>query len=376
MVGEQPTTRHGVDGDRAGAGRPLTTHAADELLGAVRRWLRLDALAGASRSAAWLTAVVALIAVLLHLFVRPVSIFSVALAVTIAWGVALLRALVTPIQARECAAWADRHLAGGCAYETFLESRANANLQQALPAWQRLAEWIDAAAPRSLARLAATPHEARVLRPVAVASVGVLLATVLLLMPAQDRSMVANTATDPSTPGPRAPAAARDDALEQRAEFDSYDPARDRSSATNSDDAERSEDGGRARSPGGAPEDQREQTAADDMERAATATRAASGGRDAGAGTDDTADAALSQAWQGELATTLQTLATPPPASSRADQSLVADYESAAADGTVTRPGAAFTPAAAAPQARRKPSLGPAEQAYVRAYFAAPGATP
>ena len=112
------------------------------------------------------------------------------------------------------------------------------------------------------------------------------------------------------------------------------------------------------------------------MQPAATAARAAPGGRDAGAGTDDTADAALSQAWQGEMATTLRTLAVPPPASSRADQSLAADYESATAGGTVTRAGAAFTPAAAAPQSRRKPSLGPAEQAYVRAYFAAPGATP
>jgi len=72
----------------------------------------------------------------------------------------------------------------------------------------------------------------------------------------------------------------------------------------------------------------------------------------------------------------LRTLAAPPSASSRTDQSLAAEYESATADSTVTRPDAAFTPASAAPQARRKPSLGPVEQAYVRAYFAAPGATP
>ena len=164
-----------------------------------------------------------------------------------------------------------------------------------------------------MARLAATPHEARVLRPVAVALVAVLLATALLLMPAQDHSIVASTSADTSTPGSRAPAAARDDTLGQRAEPGSHDPARDRSSATSSDDAERSEDGRRAPSPGGAPADQRETTAAGDMERAATATRAAPGGRDAGAGTDDTADAALSQAWQGEMATTLRTLAVLPP---------------------------------------------------------------
>jgi hypothetical protein len=346
------------------------------LLGAVRRWLRLDALAGAARSAAWLTVVVALVAALLHLLVRPVSVSSVALAVTITWGVALLRALATPIQARQCAAWADRHLAGACAYETFLEARGSALSHDAAPARQRLAQWIDEAVPRSMARLAATPHEARVLRPVAVALVAVLLATALLLMPAQDHSIVASTSADTSTPGSRAPAAARDDTLGQRAEPGSHDPARDRSSATSSDDAERSEDGRRAPSPGGAPADQRETTAAGDMERAATATRGAPGGRDAGAGTDDTADATLSQAWQGEMATTLRTLAVPPPASSHADQSLAADYESAATGGTVTGAGAAFTPAAAAPQSRRKPNLGPAEQAYVRAYFAAPGATP
>jgi hypothetical protein len=346
------------------------------LLGAVHRWLRLTALADAARSAAWFTVVVALVAVLLHVFVRPVSVLHVALAVTITWGVALLRALVTPIPARECAAWADRHLAGGCAYETFLEARRNAGSHEAAPARQRLAEWIDEAAPRSLARLAATPHEARVLRPAAVALVAALLATVLLLMPAQDRSMVAGTSTEASTPGPRAQAAARDEARERREEVESPSAASDRSSATNSDDEQRSDDGGRAPSPGGLPEDPHEMTAAGDRQRAATATRAASGGRDAGAGTDDDADAALSQAWQGELATTLRTLAVPPPASSRADQSLAADYESATAAGAVTPPEAAFTPAAAAPQARRKPSLGPVEQAYVRAYFAAPGATP
>jgi hypothetical protein len=211
---------------------------------------------------------------------------------------------------------------------------------------------------------------------VAVALVAVLLATALLLIPTQDHSIVASTSAGTSTPGSRTPAAARDDALEQREESDSHDSARDRVSATSSDDAERSENGGRARSPGEAPGDQRETTAEGGMERAATATPAESGERDAGAGTDDTADAALSQAWQGDLATTLRTLATPPPASSSADQSLAADYESAAADGSVMRPGAASTPAAAALQARRKPSLGPAEQAYVRAYFAAPGATP
>jgi hypothetical protein len=193
-----------VDGDRAGAGRPLTTHAADEVLGAVRRRLRLDALASAARSAAWLTVVIALVAALLHLLVRPVGVLYVALAVTITWGVALLRALVMPIRARECAAWADRHLAGGCAYETFLESRGSADLAQALPARQRLAQWIDEASPRNLARLAATPHEARVLRPVAVALVAALLATALLLMPTQDHSIVASTSADTSTPWPRA----------------------------------------------------------------------------------------------------------------------------------------------------------------------------
>jgi hypothetical protein len=284
--------------------------------------------------------------------------------------------LVTPIRARECAAWADRQLAGGCAYETLLEARGSARSHDAAPARQRLAQWIDETSPRNLAQLAATPHEARVLRPVAVALVAVLLAAALLLMPTQHHSIVASTSADTSTPGSRAPSAARDDAPGQREEPDSHDPARDRSSATSSDDAERSEDGRRAPSPGGAPADERETTAAGDMQRAATATRAASGGRDAGAGTDDTSDAPLSQAWQGEMATTLRTLAMPPPASSSADQSLAAEYESATADRTVTRPGAALTPAAAAPQSRRKPSLGPAEQAYVRAYFAAPGATP
>jgi len=195
-------------------------------------------------------------------------------------------------------------------------------------------------------------------------------------MPTQDHSVVANTSADTSTPGQRAQTAARDDMRERRALVESPNAARDRSSATSPDDEETSDDRGRAPSPGGVPGDPHELTAAGALQPAATATRAASGGRDAGAGTDVATDAALSQAWQGELATTLRTLAVPPQASRRADQSLAADYESATADGTVARPDAAFTPAAAAPQSRRRPSLGPVEQAYVRAYFAAPGATP
>jgi hypothetical protein len=170
--------------------------------------------------------------------------------------------------------------------------------------------------------------------------------------------------------------AAQVEAREHGARVDSHNAASDRSSATNSDVEARRNGGGQAASTGGASEDARQLTAAGDLPPETTAAHAASGGRDAGAGTDVATDAALSQAWQGELATTLRTLATPPPSSSRADPSLAADYESATADGTVTRPGTAFTPAAAAPQARRKPSLGPVEQAYVRAYFAAPGATP
>ena len=259
---------------------------------------------------------------------------------------------------------------------TFLEAHGNAPSHDAAPARQRLSEWIDATAPGSLARLAATPHEARVLRPAAVALVAALLATALLLMPAHDHSTVAGTSADSSTRGPGAQATARDEAREQLAEPDSPDSARDRSSATSSDDEGRRDGGGQAASTDVAAEDAQDTTAAGDLPPDATAARAAPGGRDAGAGTDETTDAALSQAWQGELATTLRTLAVPPQATSRADQSLAADYESATADGTVTRPDAAFTPAAAAPQARRKPSLGPVEQAYVRAYFAAPGATP
>jgi hypothetical protein len=346
------------------------------LLGAVRRRLRQHALASAARSAAWLTVVIALIAVLLHLLVRPASVFSVALAVTITWGVALLRALATPIGALECATWADRHLAGGCAYETLLESRATAGLPAAAPARQRLAQWIDETVPRSLERLAATPHESRVLRPLAVALVAVLLAAVLLLMPTQDHSIAASTPAEASTTGPRAQAAARDETRERSAEPGSPDAARDRSSATISGDDGRRSGGGQAASTGGASDDARELTTAVNLSPAATSARAAPGGRDAGAGKDEATDAALSQAWQGELATTLRTLAVEPQASSRADPSLAADYESTTTDGTVRRPDAAFTPAAAAPQARRKPSLGPVEQAYVRAYFAATGATP
>ena len=242
---------------------------------------------------------------------------------------------------------------------------------------QRLSEWIDAAAPSSLARLAATPHEARVLRPAAVALVAALLATALLLMPAHDHSTVASTSADSSTRGPRAQATARDEAREQRAELDSPDSARDHSSATSSDDEGRRDGGGQAASTDGAV---RRRAGHNSCRRSAARRdrRSRRAGRARRRSRHSTKPRMPHSRRPGKAscATTLRTLAVPPQATSRADQSLAADYESATADGTVTRPDAAFTPAAAAPQARRKPSLGPVEQAYVRAYFAAPGATP
>jgi hypothetical protein len=354
----------------------MKSPAADDVLGAVRSQLRLRRVADALRFAAWVTVAIALVAVLLHLFVRPVSLAEPTLVVAIVWVAAILQAITTPTPSAECAAWADRHLGGASAYATFLELPAADHARVDSSAITRLEEWIAEVAPGSLAKLQSIPLQAGLKKPVAVAFVGVALAAVLLQVPMQRSASTASTSAQDSGALPTLGAAARGEEPEAATEDDAASASSTPASAPRQ--GENARDGV---APVRNADDQRaaaaDRSAALEPATAATRSRAASGGQDAGDSPDTSADAGLSEAWQGAMASQLRSLPAPAQEAARTDATLAADFTTGRDSAAAATAIATFAPAAAvAPDARRTPRLGPAEQAYVRAYFAGSGATP
>lgn len=363
-----------MDGDRAGAGRPLRSQTADDVLLAVHRRLRRHHVAAAARAAAWLTVVVAAVAVLLHVFVRPIDVVAVAGAVVITWSIALAQASFHPVRDAECAAWADRHLGAESAYETYLEHR-DAGIQT--PALQRLVAWIDSGARRSVERLASLPGDLRLRKPFAVAAVALLLTAVLLQVPMQTPASAARGASAAAaSAGATAEPERRDSASARNADRitgndNSHSLPAERNDTTSADDR-------RAAAAGDPSADSTTRAAHSGPNTVPAGEQAAAGGQDAGQTADTLADTGLTEAWQGEMATKLREFGNTDQQLSDVDPTLAADYQSGAtpqdaAIATVL----AFEPAAAvAPEARSRMRLGPAEQAYVRSYFADSGAIP
>jgi hypothetical protein len=344
------------------------------LLSAVRRRLLLLRWARALRSAAWTTAALLICLALTHLWLVPLETpFVLAVAAT-TWMLAAGWAVSHRFTDLECASWADRHLGGSSAFATWLEVIVE---PQASPAVERFLRWIAAAVPRTFAMLHSLPLRLQLTKPLSVLIVSAGLAATVLqipsLQPAGTRAQPAAApdaraareveeranAPDASSQGAsplQAATAGRQDAAVEESHADALRPLAD-----TADDST---------------------TVALELATAPTAgaagARAAAGGRDAGDSPDTVQESGLAPSWQGELARRL--LSAPgatDPASARADPARAATY-TAVAD----PPGAApatrdFAPApAAAPTARPQAGLGPAEQAYLRAYFAGSGATP
>ena len=351
----------------------MKSPAADQLLRSVERRLRRQHIAAAARFATWATTSIALVAVLLHLFVRPMGIGAVALTVSICWAAAMLQALLTPIRTRECAEWADRHLGGSSAYSTYLEFASKDGEARSVPALARLLQWIEQAARSGMELLDSMSQSTGVMKPAAVALVAALLAIALLQIPTHARAPASTPGSaQVPAPAPGMPGAAGEpDAGDEAAAAVAARPRRSGAAG------EGHEAGGRTPSAPGARSSIESRKSEGETPGAADAKRAAAGGRDAGDSPDRATDAGLSEAWQGELATALRPLSEPTGASARTDSGLAAEFSTNAAANGDARPAAILTPApAAAPEARRTVRLGPAEQAYVRAYFAGSGATP
>jgi hypothetical protein len=347
------------------------------LLAGVQRHLLRERLAAAARFAAWGTASVAVLGALLHFVVRPVSPLGLLAALATPWLVAVLQAITQRARPAECAAWADRHLGGRSAYSTWLEITATSR-EVAAPAFAHLEAWLAESTPGRLAQLAAWPFDARLRKPLAAALVCSALALALLQLPARSlasgsespqveaRSTATGASQRPTAPTKSARttgAGIGDDgnaglaALEQqRRDALGADANAGDVSAEADDDT------------GSAPRDSAQSQATERV----TAT-----GREAGDSPDPGVDTALTAPWQGELATQLRQISgTRERDALRADATRAADYEESSGASGDTPADAMRAAAATPPPARPALRLGPAEQAYLRAYFADSGATP
>jgi len=347
------------------------------LFEAVRRRLLLLRLATALRSATWAAAAILAALTLVHLFVARLDVTTVFAAAALPWLVAAGWIASQRIPLEQCAAWADRHLEGKSAYATLLETVGDQTATSASPAVERLLLWLEVAAPRSEAMLQARPLQMRLAKPVMAMCVSAALAAILLQIPAQDTASRLSTSAaipvsrtelaagvttkrgdPPAKGGTAAPAAA---AQGSRGPAREAPTGAELAAATNAGD----DSGQKGLASSTAPA------------TGTSGSRASAGGREAGDSADTLEDTGFSAAWQGELARQLLTAAAPADsAPTRADPARAGDY--AAAPGPLDDPSAMARIVAApavSPEARPRGPVGPAEQAYIRAYFSGSGAS-
>jgi len=351
------------------------------LIDAVRRRLRKQRLARALHVAAWATVAALIASSLVHWFLWPVSLTDVCAVAALPWVMAIGWAISRRSTADECAAWADRHLGGASAYATMLEMAEDRHAGRAEPALERLEQWVNEALPHSLAMLAARPLRTRLAKPLAAALVCTALTTALIQIPARHTpAAAAQSPRGAATPQASAAAVAttaRDDRLPDVAPEATIagQPVTPRGAAQArealSNPGVTQQRANAARTAGAAP-------LAAAPGAVATSSRAGSGGREAGDSSDTSADTGLSESWQGALAEKLlSSTAAVNGEPARADPTRAADYGPAPGPPDASSATALALPApAVAPEAHATARLGPAEQEYVRAYFAGSGAGP
>jgi len=340
------------------------------LLLAVDRHLRRERWAATARYAAWGAVLLALLAVLLHVSVRPVTLGELALCLVLIGLLAVGQALTARPSPADCADWADRHLGGRSAYATCVEALARPRPDPD-PATRHLAAWVAQAVPSSLARLSALPFDAGLRKPLAAALVCIALASALLQLTTGARAPEATSASARATSA--APALIEEHPGVQRqlsrasSASDLVEPS-PTAQATARD----------TRSAATAPADARDAAARDGEPRgdettlAARTTREAAGtGREAGDVADAGGENLFTAPWQGELAAQLRDVASQAPRRDlRADGVREAEFaDSVAADASRDGDGSLVVAAATPPPASASPPLSPAERAYLRAYL-------
>jgi len=349
------------------------------VLEAVRRRLDRERWARHARQAAWGCVVIALLAVLVHLWVRPLEVEQLLAAIALPWLLAALQSRLTRPTRAECAQWADQHLAGRSGYAALLEF-ADSPAATRAPAVAHLEAWLDEPARRSLATLDARPLETGLAKPLAAALVCSALAAALLQLPthplatplvgrATGATAIADhrqSAAQPTPRSPRAEPAARAEDARGKAMTTQQPGARIAPTAaapppSQAASLERATEEVRDRPPG-----------------ARSVARDTATGREAGDSADTGDDALLVAPSQESLVARLREISPArAPAAGRADPAQATDYASAgAAAGTSPASIPLAAPAADPPPATARLELGPAEQGYLRAYWADTGARP
>ena len=168
------------------------------LFGAVRRRLWRGRFGAVARLSLWGTAGLMLLAVAVHLAVRPVRVEAALLAIAILWASTLVWAGLRRPSDSACALWADRHLDGASAFGTLLEMRRGTHALPNAEALRWLEHWTTARAPHSLRLLGERRDSARLSRPLLAMLVCAALATVVLRLP--DLAPSARTETAASSP--------------------------------------------------------------------------------------------------------------------------------------------------------------------------------
>lgn len=350
--------------------------AAEEVLAVVQQRLQRERRAAGARRAAWGSVIVALLVAVVHLWIRPVSTSGALAAVALPWLLAALQSLATRPGRAECAQWADRHLDSRSGFATLQElSRSHAIAPTAAIA--HLEAWLDETARRGLERLRQLPLATSLAKPLAAALVCVSLAVALLQIPTQPLAARHETA----------PVASMTAA--ERSEFIARPGVRppDVASVTRApdgDDARIDAEARRGGNPTATPPSRQQADSRDDSAMqpgepppgARTAAGATTTGREAGDSVDTGGDAGLVAPWQGDLVARLREIAaTQTPPAGRAESTETAEYDAVAMSADALPAG---TPAAGAaappPPATSTLLLGPAEQAYLRAYRADTGA--
>ncbi|MCC6853805.1 MAG: hypothetical protein IT502_16005 [Rubrivivax sp.] len=356
---------------------------------AVRRRLWLRQAAAAARAALWCLAALALLALLLHLVVRPLPLRVVpALAAVLALAALAWSAARRPSEDR-CALWADRELGGASAFTTLLDARRGRLRGADAQALQCLQTWAAAQVPAALAALPARRVPMRLARPFAAAVVCTALALLVLALPGAgpaapgEAASAAGAPARPTTDAPAAPAAselARQVASALRTEQGS-DPAR---TGAGGRDAARGDDDARERNAGGPPPGataaapahpvDAPATQAERKQAAAPSTGGTGGstGREAGDSADTRRDSGRAPVPQGTMSTR-RVEAAAPPGAGRADDAQAAQYDApldAAAPAPGRRP-ARVVRAATPPPAAATTHLTADETHYVQAWMSA-----
>lgn len=356
------------------------------LLDQVRRRLRIQRLHRGLRMALRVTAVVSVAVVPVHLWLHPLPVTAIAGLLLIAWLVILSASARNPPTPADCADWADRHLDGTSAYATALEATRVPGTGQSLEALAWLETGMRRRVEHSRRLLGSLDSDSQLGRPALIATVCLALALAVMQLPGRASDGLTGDTGAPAagenragaSPGPErsetALAKAMRDAQQNEAR-DTLVRMAGRQDDRPGEGRATGEPDPKAGLPAMPPEDGSEAEASSAADQGQPSEHAQAGegaGREAG-GSADHRSLAGSQDGPAESidASRRELILEGDPEGRRADASQLAGFTSGIPP---AQTGPAISPAPARPpSATDQGGRGPADAAYVAAYFEARG---